>query len=127
MRLTRLSAATISLARLFPKPIPSGRTVSYTYDTAGRTVSFAGTLGDSTNRTYSAGIIYSPFGRMAKEQFGTDTPIYNKSFYNSRGQLAEIRVSTSYTGPTDTTWNRGAIINHYSSQCPGACYRTEHD
>jgi RHS repeat-associated protein len=30
-------------------------------------------------------------------------------------------VSTGYTGPTDTTWNRGAIINHYSNQCWGMC------
>ena len=57
---------------------------------------------------------------MTKEKFGTDTAIYNKLFYNSRGQLAEIRESTSYTGPTDTTWDRGAIINHYST-CWGMC------
>jgi hypothetical protein len=35
--------------------------------------------------------------------------------------LSEIRDSTSYTGPTDTTWNRGAIINHYSNSCWGMC------
>src|ERR1044072_6822221 len=58
---------------------------------------------------------------MVKEQFGTTTPVYNKLFYNSRGQLAEIRESTSYTDPTDTNWNRGAIINHYSEQCWGMC------
>ena len=57
---------------------------------------------------------------MTKEQFGTDTPVYNKLFYNVRG-LSEIRESTSYTGPTDTTWNRGAIINHYSNGCWGMC------
>ena len=60
---------------------------------AGRTSSFSGNLGGDP-RTYSTGIIYSPLGGMAKEQFGTDTPLYNKSFYNSRGQLAEIRVGT---------------------------------
>ena len=32
---------------------PSGRTVSYTYDSAGRSTSFTGNLGDSTNRTYA--------------------------------------------------------------------------
>ncbi|MGH9961971.1 MAG: hypothetical protein ACREBC_33390 [Pyrinomonadaceae bacterium] len=58
---------------------------------------------------------------MTKEQFGTDTLLYNKSFYNSRGQLSEIRVGTTYTGPTDSSWNRGAIINHYSNLCWGAC------
>lgn len=66
----------------------------------------------SRSRAYATGIIYDAAGRMTKEQFGTTTPIYNKLFYNSRGQLSEIRNSTSYTGPTDTSWNRGAIINH---------------
>ncbi len=100
---------------------PSVRTVSYTYDTAGRTNAFSGNLGDGVNRTYATAILYSPLGGMTKEQFGTDTAIYNKLFYNSRGQLAEIRESTSYTGATDTTWNRGAIINHYSNGCWGMC------
>src|SRR6266568_3868352 len=83
---------------------PSGRTVSYAYDNAGRTSSFSGYLGDGTNRTYTTGIIYSPFGGLTKEQFGTSTAIYNKLFYNSRGQLSEIREGTTYTGPTDTGW-----------------------
>jgi YD repeat-containing protein len=106
---------------LIGETYPSGRTVSYAFDVAGRTTSFTGNLGDGTNRTYSSGIIYSPFGGMAKEQFGTTTPVYNKLFYNSRGQLSEIRESTSYTGSTDTSWNRGAIINNYSDQCVGIC------
>jgi RHS repeat-associated protein len=100
---------------------PSGRIVTYNYDQAGRlgdkdaqNLAFTGNLG-GTYRNYSTGILYSPMGGMTKEEFGTDTKLYNKSFYNSRGQLAEIRVSTSYTGSTDTTWNRGAIINHYSN------------
>src|SRR5205085_1993025 len=91
---------------------PSNHVASYSYDNAGRLNSFSGTIGDGTARTYSNEIIYSPFGGLAKEKFGTSAAIYNKLFYNSRGQLAEIRESTSYTGPTDTNWNRGAIINH---------------
>jgi RHS repeat-associated protein len=105
---------------------PSGHTTTYAYDQAGRTTSLTGNLGDGTSRTYSTGIIYSPFGGMTKEQFGTTTPIYNKLFYNSRGQLSEIRESTSYTGPTDATWDRGAIVNWYSGQCGGAsCSNTD--
>jgi RHS repeat-associated protein len=100
---------------------PSGRVVTNAYDNAGRLNSVSGNLGDGTSRTYSAGIIYDAGSRMQKEQFGTDTPVYNKLFYNSRGQLAEIRESTSYTGSTDVSWNRGAIINHYSDQCWGLC------
>ncbi len=99
---------------------PSVRTVNYGYDGAGRTSSFSGNLGDGVTRTYSTGIVYSSLGGMTKEQFGTDTAVYNKLFYDVRGQLSEIRESTSYTGPTDTNWNRGAIINHYS-ECWGMC------
>jgi RHS repeat-associated protein len=100
---------------------PSDRTVSNLYDQAGRLTSLSGDLGDDLTRTYASGILYSPAGRLVKEQFGTATPIYNKLFYNSRGQLAEIRASTSYTGPTDYDANRGAIVNSYSSQCIGLC------
>src|SRR6266850_6053308 len=107
---------------LLTQTYPSGRTVSYSYDGMGRTNSFTGNLGDgsTTPPTYSSGIIYSPMGGMTKEQFGTDIPVYNKLAYNSRGQLAEIRASTSYTGPTDTDWNRGKFINYYSPGCGGA-------
>jgi len=52
---------------------------------------------------------------LSKEQFGTVTPIYNKLFYSLRGQLKEIREGTTYTSPSDTSWNRGAIINSYGS------------
>lgn len=107
---------------------PSQHTVNYNYDGAGRladkdaqNLAFTGTLGDNAPRNYATGIIYDAASRMTKEQLGTTTAIYNKLFYNSRGQLAEIRESTSYTGPTDTTWNRGAIINDYSDTCSGVC------
>jgi RHS repeat-associated protein len=100
---------------------PSGRTVSQSYDAAGRVTGLTGYLGDGSNRTYSNEIIYSPFGSLAKEKLGTTTPVYNKLFYNVRGQLAEIRESTSYSGPTDYDANRGAIINNYSNLCAGIC------
>jgi RHS repeat-associated protein len=75
-------------------------------------------------------MVYLASGALAKEQLGTDTPIFNKLFYNVRGQLAEIRESTSYTGATDTSGDRGAIINHYSNQagCRGAsCNATDNN
>jgi RHS repeat-associated protein len=100
---------------------PSGHTVSRTYDQAARLAAISGNLGDGSTRIYATGILYSPTGGLVKEQLGTTTPVYNKLFYNSRGQLAEIRASTSYTGPTDYDANRGAIINSYSSQCIGLC------
>ena len=100
---------------------PSGRTVSNSYDQAGRLSAVSGNLGDGTTRIYATGILYSPTGGLVKEQFGTTTSIYNKLFYNSRGQLAEIRASTSYTGPTDYSADRGAIVNNYSNSCTGIC------
>jgi RHS repeat-associated protein len=99
---------------------PSGNVVNYAYNTVGRTTSFTGNLGDGgTAKNYATEATYSPLGGMTKEKFGTTTPVYNKAFYNSRGQLAEIRVSS--TSGTDTSWNRGAIINHYSNNCWGMC------
>lgn len=115
-----VSATYDKAGHLLTQTYPSGHSVSYSYDRAGRPSSFAGNLGDSTQRTYSSGMLYSPFGAMTKEEFGTQTPVFNKLFYNSQDQLAEIRESTSYTGPTDTSWDRGAIINHYSNQ--GGCW-----
>ncbi len=102
---------------------PSTHSVSYNYDAAGRladngaAAAFAGNLGDGAARSYASEIRYHEMGGMEQERFGTDTPVYNKSLYNSRGQRAEIRVSTypiTAAGQLSTDWNRGAIINHYS-------------
>jgi RHS repeat-associated protein len=91
---------------------PSGHAVTYVYDSAGRTSNFAGNLGDGTTRTYSNNINYSPFGGLAREQFGTTTPLYRKSFYNIRGQIFDTRLSSV----NDTwDWNRGRLILYYSS------------
>ncbi len=103
---------------------PSGRTVTYNYDAAGRLgdfngqAAFGGTLGDGTQRTYASEVRYHELGGRQQERFATTTPVYNKSFYNNRAQLSEIRVSTySILAPgQETNWNRGAIINHYSHQ-----------
>ncbi|HYV24763.1 MAG TPA: RHS repeat-associated core domain-containing protein [Pyrinomonadaceae bacterium] len=105
---------------------PSSHIVNYNYDNAGRLadrdathLAFTGNLGDGgAIKNYSSGISYTPLGGMSQEQFGTATPIYNKLFYNSRGQLAEIREGIT---PNDTNWERGAIINHYSNNCWGMC------
>ena len=91
---------------------PSGHIVTYTFDAAGRTGSFSGNLGDGSSRTYANNITYSPFGGPTREQFGTNTPVYHKSFYNTRGQLFDTRVS-SVNDLWD--WNRGRLILYYSS------------
>lgn len=110
---------------------PSGHSVAYNYDDAGRlgdngqNLAFTGTLGDGTLRTYSRGITYAPAGQLNQEQFGTNTAVYNKLNYNSRLQLAEILVST--TGG-DTSWNRGKILNQHSLQCEGVtCNATDNN
>ncbi|MBA3241760.1 MAG: RHS repeat-associated core domain-containing protein [Acidobacteria bacterium] len=103
---------------------PSGRTVTYNYDAAGRVgdyngqASFAGNLGDGAQRTYASEIRYSQLGGREQERFGTQTPVYNKRFFNDRGQMSNVRLSTySITTPgQDGNWNRGAIVNHYSDQ-----------
>jgi RHS repeat-associated protein len=92
---------------------PSGRTVSYTYDQAGRTNTFTGNLGDGVTRTYAASISYDEWNGLAREQFGTDTPLYHKEHRNVRGQLYDMRLSTIND---DGNWNRGAIVNYYSFQ-----------
>jgi YD repeat-containing protein len=117
----QLSAAYLLSGVISSLTYPSGHTVNHTFDQANRLASVGGNLGDGATRTYASGILYTPTGSLVKEQLGTTTPVYNKLFYNSRGQLAEIRASTSYTGQTDTTWDRGAIINSYSNSCTGAC------
>ncbi|MCU1268639.1 MAG: hypothetical protein JWM21_4957 [Acidobacteria bacterium] len=119
------SAAYLVSGRVGTLTYPSGRTLTFNYDQAGRlgdkdvqNPAMAGNLGDGVTRNYSSGIAYSSWNSLAQEKFGTDTPVYNKLFYNSRGQLAEIRESTS---PNNTSWNRGAIINNYSNLCWGMC------
>ena len=96
---------------------PSGHSVTYSYDTAARLLTFSGTLGGTTQRNYSTGMAYSPFGGMTQEKLETTTPVYNKRFYNARGQLAEIREGLT---ANDSSWQRGAIINSYST-CVGIC------
>jgi RHS repeat-associated protein len=107
---------------------PSNRTVSYNYDAAGRPgdyngqAAMSGNLGDAVTRTYASEVRYHELGGMEQERFGTLTPVYDKGLFNSRGQLAEIRVSTYSITSTghETDWNRGAIINHYSMSGWGA-------
>ncbi len=101
---------------------PSQRSVTYAHDAAGRLSDFNGNLGDGAQRAYSTGIAYDAAGRVRQERFGTQTPVYNKRLYNSRGQLAEVRVSTHslFGASRQTDWNRGAVINHYGTSGWGA-------
>lgn len=109
---------------------PSGHAVSYNYDAAGRLgdvvkanatlPAMSGNLGGE-QRAYASEVRYDESGGMSQERFGADTPVYNKHFYNGRGQLAEIRVSTyAITAPAkEKDWNRGLILNVYSAAPAG--------
>jgi RHS repeat-associated protein len=94
---------------------PSGRTVSYGYDSAGRISSFNGNLGDGLSRTYSTGVTYDELGGIRQEQFGTATPLYHKLHYNVRGQLYDTRLSSVAWATDQWDWNRGALVNCYST------------
>ena len=99
---------------------PSGHSVNYNYDAAGRlgdngaSLAFTGNLGDGTTRTYAQGLSYDAASRMQAERFGTTTPLYHKLHYNVRGQLYDIRLSTQSLTTGEWDWNRGALINYYS-------------
>jgi YD repeat-containing protein len=97
---------------------PSGHTVNYAYDramrlaTSGGAPAFKGNLGDGVLRTYATDIAYDPMGGMQRETFGTATPLYHKRKYNERGQVYDVRLSNVND---DWNWNRGALVNWYSS------------
>ena len=94
---------------------PSGHSVAYGYDIAGRINSDTGNIGDGVSRTYATAVTYSEFGGLQQEQFGTQTPLYHKVHYNVRGQLYDIRLSTSSLQTNEWDWNRGAVVNCFSS------------
>ncbi len=100
---------------------PSGHTVSYRYDAAGRLgdsagqPAFSGNLGDDVVRTYASEVLYQPTSAISQERFGTDTPLYHKLHYNTRGQLYDIRLSTASLAANQWDWDRGAILNYYGS------------
>jgi RHS repeat-associated protein len=100
---------------------PSGHTVNFTYDIAGRINNDAGNLGDGVTRTYATALTYSQFGGLQQEQFGTQTALYHKLHYNVRGQLNDIRLSNVPWLSDEWNWNRGAVVNYYATadlSCP---------
>jgi RHS repeat-associated protein len=90
---------------------PSGRTVNYSYDNAGRTSGFTGNLGDGATRTYASSFLYNARNQVTQELFGTQTPLYHKLQYNNRGQLWDVRVSTN--NDVNGSANRGTLQYFY--------------
>lgn len=104
---------------------PSGRTITNSYDQAGRLTTFSGNLGDGVTRTYSSGILYAAAGALVKEQFGTAPAVYNKLFYNSRLQLAEIRMKETIEAAYSGTFERNGINFTVSAEIETAVYENE--
>jgi YD repeat-containing protein len=92
---------------------PSGHTVNYAFDTAGRTSSFTGNLGDGVTRSYASSFLYNSRSQVTQELFGTATPLYHKLQYNIRGQLWDVRVSTN--NDVNGSMNRGGLQHFYDS------------
>ena len=92
---------------------PSGHTVTYLYDEAGRTKSFGGNLGDGVTRSYASSFVYNARNQVTQELFGTQTPLYHKLQYNMRGQLWDVRVSTN--SDVNGSMNRGGFQYFYDS------------
>lgn len=92
---------------------PSGHTVDYVYDSAGRTSSFTGKLGDGVTRTYASSFLYNARSQVTQELFGTGMPLYHKLQYNIRGQLWDVRVSTD--PDVNGSANRGGLQFFYDS------------
>lgn len=105
---------------------PSGHTVNYNYDIAGRLgdnalnqvqpSAFSGNLGDGVTRVYSSALSYDEASRIQEEKYGTLTPLYHKQHFNVRGQLYDIRLGTTPWQTDQWNWNRGAITNSYDSR-----------
>lgn len=93
---------------------PSGHTINYSYDDAARLSSFTGNLGDGVSRVYSTNISYDEGSRVQEEQYGTQTALYQKMRYNTRGQLYDVRLSTQSRLTSTTDWDRGCLAFYYS-------------
>ena len=91
---------------------PSGRTVNYSHDQAGRLSSFSGNLGGSPY-TYADTVGYNAAGQMIKERFGTNTSLYHNLHYNNRLQMVNTRLGDSATD--EWNWSRGAITFLYGT------------
>jgi YD repeat-containing protein len=99
---TFTSSVTYDLAgNVTSQTYPSNRTVNYAYDAAGRTTSFTGNLGDGVSRNYATAMQYTAAGQLAKETFGTTTPLYQRFNYNVRQQLFAVRVGTNGSSAYD--------------------------
>jgi RHS repeat-associated protein len=87
---------------------PSGRTISYDFDLAGRVKSVTGTLAAAT-KTYISGIDYSAHGAIEEMTYGGATTRKQRYCYNNRLQMSGMVLGqnpASNCASADTTLMR---------------------
>jgi RHS repeat-associated protein len=94
---------------------PSGHSINYAYDRAGRLSSFTGNLGEGVPRNYATDFKYNEWGKLQQERFGTSLALYHKQRYNQRGQLWDMRLSTVSYDADPSNGDRGSLVNYYSN------------
>jgi RHS repeat-associated protein len=90
---------------------PSGHTVDYSYDQAGRLSGFTGNLGGGAVVNYATGIQYNGYGLKSRETYETQTPLYLNLHYNNRLQMTDLRLGDN----SNDQWNmsRGGLLFYY--------------
>ena len=99
---------------LIGQTYPSGHTITNDFDQLGRLQNFSGNLG-GTSQVYANNFQYNDFGFLQQERFGTQTPLYHKQRFNSRGQLWDMRLSTVSFDADPANGDRGSIVNYFSN------------
>lgn len=91
---------------------PSGRTITYTYDSAGRPSEAQDTtnninyeIGSCANGISNSGVCYAPNGSVAQEQNGSN--LVSTYIYNTRFQPCWMYGTTGTALPTNTTCTAG--------------------
>jgi RHS repeat-associated protein len=109
-----VSASYDKAGHVLTQTYPSGHTINYSYDNAGRLNSFSGNL-EGTLRTYANDFQYTALGGLQQEKFGTDTPLYHKQRFTERAQVWDMRLSTVSFASDPANGDRGAIVNYYNN------------
>lgn len=96
---------------------PSGRTVSTSFDVAGRVSQVSGTKAGEAAKTYASSFGYSPHGAVSSMKLGNN--LWEHTLFNSRLQPREIGLGTSSTDSSKlrldygygTTNNNGNLLS----------------
>jgi RHS repeat-associated protein len=123
------------------KYLPSGRSISYTYDSAGRRTQMTDYFGGQTNYSYDAlgrlTSLTNPFGEVTTFQYDANSRLIRKNLangtyttysYNSRGFLTGIyNYKSDGTLITYATYTYDAVGNRLSMSTPEGNYTYSYD